>query len=103
MIFPKRKWGHEEWTSESPHLEYSEVFIFTSNLYYHYVCIVDNVRYWKSLSENILKLKEFFLLRSFHMTQVLYLTILLSLFQQQALVFDDYSSLFLIQEYLQYP
>ena len=40
----------------------------------------------------ILKLKELFLLRSLHMVQVLYLIILLSLFQ--ALVFDDYSNFF---------
>ena len=27
MILPKTKWHHEEWTSESLHSEYSEVFI----------------------------------------------------------------------------
>ena len=27
--FAKTKWLHEEWTSESPHSEYSEVFIST--------------------------------------------------------------------------
>ena len=64
------------------------------------ICIVDYVRYWKRLPDNILKLKELFLLRSFHMVQVLYQIIPLSLLQ--ASVFDDYSNLFLIQEYLQY-
>ena len=64
------------------------------------ICIVDYVRYWKRLPDNILKLKELFLLRSFHMVQVLYLII--PLFLLQALVFDDYSNFFLIQEYLQY-
>ena len=55
------------------------------------ICIVDYVRYWKRQPDNILKLKELFLLRSFHMVQVLYLTIPLSLLQ--ALVFDDYSAI----------
>ena len=66
------------------------------------ICIVDYVRYWKRLIDNtcILELKELFLLRSFHMVQVLYLIIPLSLLQ--ALVFDDYSNFFPIQEYLQY-
>ena len=39
------------------------------------VCVVDYVRYWKRLSDNILK-TELFLLRSFHMMQPLYLIIL---------------------------
>ena len=30
------------------------------------ICIVDYVRYWKRLPDNILKLKGLFLLRSFH-------------------------------------
>ena len=51
-----------------------------------------DIRYWKRLPDNVLKLKESLLLRSFHMVQVLYLIILLSLFQ--ALVSDDYSNFF---------
>ena len=39
------------------------------------ICIVDYVRHWKRLPDNILKLKELFVLRSFHMVQVLYLII----------------------------
>ena len=37
------------------------------------MCIVDYVRYWKRLPDNILKLKDLFLLRSFYMVKVLYL------------------------------
>ena len=55
MILPKTKRLHEEWTSESPHSEYHEVFIYTWKLCYDYVRIVDYVRYWKRLSDNILK------------------------------------------------
>ena len=52
--------------------------------------------------DNILKVKELFLLRSFYIVQVYkYLIILLSLFQ--ALVFYDYSNFFRIKEHLQYP
>ena len=36
-------------------------------------CVLLSVRYWKRLPDNILKLKDLFLLRSFYMVQVLYL------------------------------
>ena len=38
-----------------------------------YVLFTTYVRYWKRLPDNSLKLKELFLLRSFHMVKVLYL------------------------------
>ena len=55
MLSPKTKWLHEELTFESPHSEYSEIFISTCNLYYDYMCIVDYVRHWRRQSDNILK------------------------------------------------
>ena len=51
------------------------------------------VRYWKRLPDNSLKLKELFLLRSFHMVKVPFF---------QALVLMSIP-IFLIQDYLQYP
>ena len=36
-------------------------------------CVLLTVRYWKRLPDNILKLKDWFLLRSFYLVKVLYL------------------------------
>ena len=73
MNLPETKWLYEESTSKFPHSEYSEVFIppetFVVIIIFN-MCIVAYARYWKKLPENILKLKELFLLRSFHMVQV---------------------------------
>ena len=70
MILPKNgsmKNGHLKVHTQST-VKYS--YPPSGKLYYYYVCIVDYVRYWKRLPDNILKLKELFLLGSFHMLQV---------------------------------
>ena len=75
MILPKRKWRHEEWTSESPHSEYSEV------IHIHLKALLWlRVYCWQC--------------KILDMMEVLYLIILLSLFQKQAYVFDDFSNFF---------
>ena len=50
------------------------------------------VRYWKRLPDNSLKLKELFLLRSFHMVKVLYLIHFIVPFS--SISSDEYSNFF---------